>query len=558
VSDRLSNLESRVDELARQVSALERRISALDRGETAAEAPPSARPAPESDVGAVFALVGRTLLALGGAYLLRALTGGGTLAPVVGVSLAAAYAAAWVFLADRAGAAGKPTSASFHVGSAALIGYPLLWETTLRLHLLGPAASAFALVGFTVAILAVARRRRLEGGAWVGSIAADATAVALLFGTRAVVPFVAALVVLGLATLGLQDSKGSPLAWIGAGVADVAVVLLTLGAVIQNAGFSIDAAILVQLALFLGYFAVFFRRDVVQGNEATWFEIAQGAAATLVGYGGATILADSEAAAIAVPLVGLVVAALGYGALSRSLSKAGGERTGFFFAGLALAAVLFAAGAALSRPAWPWTILALAFFALGKRIPAVVLGLHGAVYLFAAAAASGLVRFWLWAFAAKATTAWPPFSSSSLLVLGTALACLFLGVPEGAARTEGRWWPRLPPALALLVALLGASAAAILLLSSLASVGSGEFDPARLAALRTALLAVAAVGLAALSARARLKEAGWLSYALLALGGIKLIVEDFPRGRPGTLFLALAFYGAALILAPRLRQSTRR
>jgi hypothetical protein len=55
-----------------------------------------------------------------------------------------------------------------------------------------------------------------------------------------------------------------------------------------------------------------------------------------------------------------------------------------------------------------------------------------------------------------------------------------------------------------------------------------------------------------------MKEAGWLSYALLALGGIKLIVEDFPRGRPGTLFLALAFYGAALILAPRLRQSTRR
>jgi hypothetical protein len=39
---------------------------------------------------------------------------------------------------------------------------------------------------------------------------------------------------------------------------------------------------------------------------------------------------------------------------------------------------------------------------------------------------------------------------------------------------------------------------------------------------------------------------------MLALVAIKLLAEDLPRGRPSTLFVALAVYGAALILAPRL------
>jgi hypothetical protein len=92
-------------------------------------------------------------------------------------------------------------------------------------------------------------------------------------------------------------------------------------------------------------------------------------------------------------------------------------------------------------------------------------------------------------------------------------------------------------------------------------------DGARLAALRTAILALASVALAAVSSRTRLKEASWLSSAILVLGGIKLVVEDFPRGRPETLFLGLGFYGVALILASRLarrapvrelRENTRR
>jgi len=48
-------------------------------------------------------------------------------------------------------------------------------------------------------------------------------------------------------------------------------------------------------------------------------------------------------------------------------------------------------------------------------------------------------------------------------------------------------------------------------------------------------------------------EAGWLAYPLLAVAGLKILLEDLPRSRPATLFMSFAFYGAALILVPRLR-----
>jgi predicted tellurium resistance membrane protein TerC len=48
-------------------------------------------------------------------------------------------------------------------------------------------------------------------------------------------------------------------------------------------------------------------------------------------------------------------------------------------------------------------------------------------------------------------------------------------------------------------------------------------------------------------------EAGWLAYPVLGFTGLKMLLEDLPRGRPATLILAFAFYGLALILVPRIR-----
>jgi hypothetical protein len=47
-------------------------------------------------------------------------------------------------------------------------------------------------------------------------------------------------------------------------------------------------------------------------------------------------------------------------------------------------------------------------------------------------------------------------------------------------------------------------------------------------------------------------EVGWLVKPVLVLTGLKFLVEDLPKGRPLTLFLAFTLFGAALLLAPRM------
>jgi hypothetical protein len=43
----------------------------------------------------------------------------------------------------------------------------------------------------------------------------------------------------------------------------------------------------------------------------------------------------------------------------------------------------------------------------------------------------------------------------------------------------------------------------------------------------------------------------WLTVALLGFAAATLLLEDLPRGRPATLFAALAVFGAALLVVPR-------
>jgi hypothetical protein len=45
---------------------------------------------------------------------------------------------------------------------------------------------------------------------------------------------------------------------------------------------------------------------------------------------------------------------------------------------------------------------------------------------------------------------------------------------------------------------------------------------------------------------------------LLVLIGLKMVAQDFKHSRPATLFIALALYGIALIVAPRLRRTGSR
>lgn len=75
-----------------------------------------------------------------------------------------------------------------------------------------------------------------------------------------------------------------------------------------------------------------------------------------------------------------------------------------------------------------------------------------------------------------------------------------------------------------------------------------------LATVRTGVLAVATLLIAWIGRHARFREWGWLVYPLLVGTGLKMVAQDFMHSRPATLFIAMALYGTALIVAPRLRR----
>jgi hypothetical protein len=126
-----------------------------------------------------------------------------------------------------------------------------------------------------------------------------------------------------------------------------------------------------------------------------------------------------------------------------------------------------------------------------------------------------------------------------------------LTTDRGAPRSG---WARAPQ---LLLATLVVLALGKALQTSL-SAALGErvtADAGATAVVRTAVLAALALGLALVARRGTWPELGWLVYPLVALAGVKLVLQDLRHGRPATLVLSLALYGVVLVLAPRLMKT---
>jgi hypothetical protein len=75
------------------------------------------------------------------------------------------------------------------------------------------------------------------------------------------------------------------------------------------------------------------------------------------------------------------------------------------------------------------------------------------------------------------------------------------------------------------------------------------------AAIRTGVMSLLAIGLALTARRPVLRDLRWLVYPVLGLELLKVVVEDLRLGSPLGLFFGFGLLGGALILAPRfLRQ----
>jgi hypothetical protein len=559
----LTGIESRLARVEEALAGIEDRLRALE-----AARPPAAEPgamdqdvvpaAPETpgvpglvDLPLVLSLAGRTLMVFGGAFLLRALTDSGWVPLGGGIAIGLAYAVLWLVAADRAAGRGHRPSALFHGATGVAIACPLLWEASTRFAGIGPPAGAAALAAVTGLALAVAWRRSLQALAGVTTMAAIATSIGLVT-TGQFVPVTVFLVVLGVATLWLgYDRDWFWLRWPAAFAADAAVIGLTTRAMSPQHLERPETVVAVQVLLLAAYLGSFALRTLVRGRLVIPFEIVQTVAVLGVGLGGAVAVA--HAAGTGEGLLGGASALLGAGSYAAAFAFVG-RRQGlgdnfYFYATLALVLTLTGCGVVLAGLSSVLVLASMSVAAawLGRRLARHALVVHSAVYAVAAAGVSGLLALAAAALV-RAPATWPAFEAGAWVALAAAALCLATPCHEdGEADAVHTRIPRL--VLSSLV-VLGVWAAVVL---HAAPVVAGDPpDAGTLATLRTAVIAGTALVLAGATRVARARELGWLLYPVLVLGSVKLLVEDMRVSRPASLFVALALFGAALVVAPRL------
>jgi hypothetical protein len=500
---------------------------------------------------------------MGGAFLLRALTDSKMLPTPIGIACGLLYGSFWLVMADRAGRRAERWNAGFHALVTSMVGFPLLWESVTHFALVGPGTSTAIMAALTAAALAVAVRSRLQAVAWIVVMPAVATSLLIIEATGDVAAAALFLIGLGVATLWLGYK---PLGWIFlrwpvAAVADLCVLAFAMRASTPSWTDAPLAVIAIQLLLLTSYLASIVIRTLVRGREVVPFEIVQTLAALGVGFGGAIYVASVTGAGDHVLAAINLAAGVGcYGvALAFVATRQGLRQNFYFYTSLGIVLILVSTSLLLDRPAAAVAFSALAIVAawLARRVDHLALNLHTVGYALAAARQSGLLASASDALLAPASAAWGPFVPVALLVLVVSIACWLAPM----SRHAESWGPfsRLPRLMltVLLVWTLGGWLV-MLLTVWLSGVPGAGADAGVVATIRTMVLALSTLALAKLGALERFSESGLLVYPVLIAGGVKLFTEDFRSSQPATLFVALALYGVALILAPRLvRRSTQ-
>ncbi len=552
-------MDDRVAELELRLAAVEQRLNRLEGNASAAAAPEELQAGPtigDGFLSSASTLIGRVLLIFGGAFLLRAITDTEVLPTALGISIGAAYALFWLFMAyRRAAVEDQRASALFYGGASILLLLPLLVEAAGRFALLSGTQATIALTLVCAVTLWVAAVRDLRILAWLITAGGTLTAFVLLKTTRSAVPVSVFLIFLGVACLWacyLRHWKGPRwLAAVGAGAGVLTLVLLSGSeqwTVSPLSAFVLGSMLLI---VYLGSFAI---HTHLRGNHVSAFEPVQSLLAVAVTVIAAAFAARADQLSIGpIGSLTLLLAAGAYALAFAPQTRAERGRNFFFYSTLGL--VLLVVGSALllspGIAAAAWSLLALAMAWFSGRYQRVALSLQCTFLLLAAGVSSGILDTGLQAFASADLAAWPLVVPWHIIIALTTVACLFIPVAQHSER-----WGVLAGLPQLIVLALSVWEVGGLMVAyaapALAGTGTAEANPAVLAALRTAVLAAAAVTLAVSSRFKRWPEARWLVYPVLVLVGVKLFLEDFPHGQPVTLFVSLALVGSALILVAKL------
>lgn len=506
------------------------------------------------DVAGILALVGRSLIVLGGAFLLRALTESGTLPALPGALAALVYAVGSVAAADRAGALGRSADAGFHGLTGAIIGYPLIAEATVRFGLFSPVVSAGVLGLFTTALLVVAWRQRERTLAWIATLASLATVAALVPTAAATVPFVLFLTALGIATLWLgYVHEWTLLRWPVAAMADLVAVGLILRALAVPPREHPSSVVMTLLTLVCAYLAVIAIRTLLRDRSVIPFEVCQTALSLIVGLGGSIWVLQSTAAShqgfgALTLLTGVATYAV---ALSFVDRRPQWGRNLYFYTSLAVVFTLTGAALLLKAPGLAWFSLALAGASawLGLRYGRLVLGLQAVLYLVVSVAVSGDL-----AASARALSGGTDIGAapSTMAWLTAAVALGIASWRTTAASAAPTGWSRIPRIAMLGLALWLGGGSVVAAVAQVLNGQAAADQAGTLATIRTVVLSLSALLLGVAGRGPRFAEATWFVYPVLLLTGLRILLVDLRTTAPSLLVVALGTYGLVLILAPRL------
>jgi len=545
------SLVREIRELAERVAALERYVGILRPAGAGETAEPAAGPQETADALAVTAgmvpLVGRALLGLAGAYLLRAFTESGSLAASLGAALGTVYALAWLAWAART-PAGHKLETALHSLTSAMVLAPLVWETTVRMGALTPWEAAAILFVFIFFGLALSWRKALLIPATITTVTGCGTAAGLLVATHDVVPFT--LVFLAAAAL-IEASAclehWLSERWLAASTADLSVLLATW-LVTREQGLPESyapishGALLAMVGLLLAiYLSSTIVRTLLRGFRFTGFETAQCGAALAIAVNAALRLSEQvPALAPGIGLFALVCAAACYAAAFLLLERRGGGRNFYTYSTFGILLALAGTWVLLPENGLiaAWAALAVGCVWAGGRHHRATLQWHGAIYLALALAVSGA---WVGPLAETAQIGLASFGG---------LAALLCYAVTG--KGSGRNFDLLRLAIAGAAAWQTAGLAAALLTAGYHGIFGPQAVHAYCAALRTGVLALGSMALAWSGARWRRPEWPRLVFPLMALGGYRLLMVDAHQGSKPALVISMLLYGGTLMLLPKL------
>jgi hypothetical protein len=565
----MKDLPETLDQLSGRIDALEKRVHDLEEHAPAAArseietALASVVPVPAADltsgeqISSAFLLLGKAMLGVAGAYLLRALAESGVLPRLLIAAVAIAYAIAWLVAASRAAARMRFASA-LYAGTSALIMAPMLWELTMRFHVLNAAASAALLGLFAAASTTLSWNKDRAVDFVVAYSAAALTALALSVATHEMIAFLALL----LAMLALCEYRfvrsGTPgIRLLVAAAADCAawflIVIYRLPASERGNYAALGTAALIapaSLLLAITVTAVAVKTAVLR-RRISIFETAQCVIAFLLWVLSGLFLLPHVSARI-VGVICLLFAAACYGAAYGLFHHSPEHRNFHVFA--LWGAALFVAGIFLGLPA-PWAIACLTLASIASagvavRICCTTLECHAVIYLAVAALACGSFEYSFHALAGAmpATVEWSVF-----LVAACALVCYV-----AARELEGERWQlqflHLVPALFTVCAVAALAAHGSLWLVSRRIV----VDVFHVAFIRTVILCAVALALAFAGSRWRRLELKRIAYAALVLLAAKLLFEDLRHGHMGFIAASIFLFALTLIGVPRMARAGNR